>query len=246
MARTAPSLACRQPGSAFKPFVWLAALEQGMDPSSTVSDQPLTLGGWSPGNGRWRARGEVSLEEALAHSINTAAVRVLLAAGGARAVAAVAERLGVRGRFPNNASLALGTAEVTLIDLVAGYAPFANGGMRVTPYGIAVAHGGGRSLAVPNPAPVRAVSAEHAAEMRRMLAAVVSRGTGRAAALPGRMVAGKTGTTQDSRDAWFVGIAGGLVAGIWLGNDDARPMEDVSGGTLPARLFHDIMEEATR
>ena len=240
------TLARRQPGSAFKPFVWLAALEQGMDPSSTVSDQPLTLGGWSPGNGRWRARGEVSLEEALAHSINTAAVRVLLAAGGARAVAAVAERLGVQGRFPNNASLALGTAEVTLIDLVAGYAPFANGGMRVTPYGIAVAHGGGRSLAVPNPAPVRAVSAEHAAEMRRMLAAVVSRGTGRAAALPGRMVAGKTGTTQDSRDAWFVGIAGGLVAGIWLGNDDARPMEDVSGGTLPARLFHDVMEDTIR
>ncbi len=245
------TLARRQPGSAFKPFVWLAALERGLDPSSTVSDQPLTLGGWSPGNGRWRARGEVSLEEALAQSINTAAVRVLLAAGGAKPVAAVAERLGVHGRFPDNASLALGTAEVTLLDLAAGYAAFANGGLRVTPYGIAAAQGGGRALAVPNTAPVRVISAEHAAEMRRMLGAVVARGTGRAAAPPGsllagRAVAGKTGTTQDFRDAWFVGIAGGLVTGIWLGNDDARPMEDVSGGTLPARLFRDIMEETTR
>ena len=240
------TLARRQPGSAFKPFVWLAALEQGMDPSSTVSDQPLTLGGWSPGNGRWRARGEVTLEEALAHSINTAAVRVLLAGGGAKSVAAVAERLGVHGRFPDNASLALGTAEVTLLDLVAGYAPFANGGLRVTPYGISRAEGSGRLLAVPLTAPGRVISAGHAAEMRQMLGAVVSRGTGRAAGLPGRAVAGKTGTTQDSRDAWFVGIAGPWVIGIWLGNDDARPMEDVSGGSLPAMLFKNIMEDMTR
>jgi penicillin-binding protein 1A len=240
------TLARRQPGSAFKPFVWLAALERGMEPGSTVSDLPLTLGGWSPGNGRWRARGEVTLEEALAHSINTAAVRVLLAGGGAKWVAAVAERLGVHGRFPDNASLALGTAEVTLLDLVAGYAPFANGGLRVTPYGISRAEGSGRLLAVPLTAPGRVISAGHAAEMRQMLGAVVSRGTGRAAGLPGRAVAGKTGTTQDSRDAWFVGIAGPWVIGIWLGNDDARPMEDVSGGSLPAMLFKNIMEDMTR
>ncbi|MFC7553688.1 hypothetical protein ACFQU7_17770 [Pseudoroseomonas wenyumeiae] len=106
----------------------MTALEQGLSPASTVSDLPLNLGGWSPGNGRWRARGELSLEDALAHSINTAAVRVLLAAGGAKPVAAVAERLGVHGRFSNDASLALGTAEVTLLDLVTGYAAFANGG----------------------------------------------------------------------------------------------------------------------
>jgi penicillin-binding protein 1A len=233
----------RQPGSAFKPFVWLAALEQGLTPASPVSDLPLNLGGWSPGNGRWRARGELSLEEALAHSINTAAVRVLLAAGGARPVAAVAERLGVHGRFSDDASLALGTAEVTLLDLIAGYAPFANGGLRVTPYGIARAEGAGRVLAVPLTAPQRVISAEHAAEMRRMLGTVVERGTGRAAAVRGQRVGGKTGTTQDFRDAWFVGLAGRWVIGIWLGNDNASPMDDVQGGSLPARLFHDIVEE---
>jgi penicillin-binding protein 1A len=236
----------RQPGSAFKPFVWLAALEKGLDPSSTVSDGPLTLGGWSPGNGRWRARGEVSLEEALAQSINTAAVRVLLAAGGARPVAAVAERLGVHGRFPDNASLALGTAEVTLLDLVAGYAPFANGGMRVAPFGIARAEGRGRVLAVPMTAPERVITPAQAAEMRRMLSAVVERGTGRAAAVRGQRVAGKTGTTQDFRDAWFVGVASQWVIGIWLGNDDASPMEEVQGGGLPARLFRDIVEDMRR
>ncbi|MBO1075237.1 PBP1A family penicillin-binding protein [Roseomonas marmotae] len=236
----------RQPGSAFKPFVWLAALERGLESSSTVSDLPLNLGGWSPGNGRWRARGELSLEDALAHSVNTAAVRVLLAAGGAGPVAAVAERLGVHGRFPRDASLALGTAEVTLLDLAAAYAAFANGGLRVTPYGIARAEGAGRPLAVPMTAPARALSPGHAAEMRRMLSAVVERGTGRAAAVPGQRVGGKTGTTQDSRDAWFIGIAGQRVVGIWLGNDDASPMEDVQGGGLPARLFKEIVEEMSR
>lgn len=240
------TLARRQPGSAFKPFVWLAALERGMDPTSTVSDLPLTLGGWSPGNGRWRARGEISLEDALAHSINTAAVRLLLASGGAKAVAAVAERMGLHGRFADNASLALGTAEVTLLDLVAAYAPFANGGLRVTPYGIARAESAERVLAVPLTAPARVISQDHAAEMRRMLAAVVERGTGRAAAVPGQRVGGKTGTTQDSRDAWFVGMSSRWVIGIWLGNDNATPMDDVSGGSLPARLFKDILEEMAR
>ena len=240
------TLARRQPGSAFKPFVWLAALEHGMDPGSAVSDLPLTLSGWSPGNGRWRSRGEISLEEALAHSINTSAVRLLLASGGARSVAEVAERLGLRGRFANNASLALGTAEVTLLDLVAAYAPFANGGMRVTPYGIARAESGERVLAVPLTAPARVITTEHAAEMRRMLNAVVERGTGRGAAVPGQRIGGKTGTTQDSRDAWFVGMSSRWVIGIWLGNDDAAPMEDVSGGSLPARLFKEILEEMAR
>ncbi|EHL95316.1 penicillin-binding protein, 1A family [Acetobacteraceae bacterium AT-5844] len=240
------TLARRQPGSAFKPFVWLAALEHGMDPGSAVSDLPLTLSGWSPGNGRWRSRGEISLEEALAHSINTSAVRLLLASGGSRSVAEVAERLGLRGRFANNASLALGTAEVTLLDLVAAYAPFANGGMRVTPYGIARAESGERVLAVPLTAPARVITTEHAAEMRRMLNAVVERGTGRGAAVPGQRIGGKTGTTQDSRDAWFVGMSSRWVIGIWLGNDDAAPMEDVSGGSLPARLFKEILEEMAR
>ncbi|TCZ54266.1 transglycosylase domain-containing protein [Roseicella aquatilis] len=242
--------ALRQPGSAFKPFVYLAALEKGMRPEDEVSDAPLTLGGWSPGNGAWRPRGEISMEEALAHSVNTAAVRVLYRAGGPRAAVEAAQRLGVEGRFPKDASIALGTGEVTLLDLTAAYAAFANGGLRVKPFGIAAAQAGGSSRPAPRPAPVRAVAPEDAAALRRMLEAVVARGTGHAAALPGRMVAGKTGTTQDFRDAWFIGFTGSAgggamgstVIGVWLGNDDGRPMDSVSGGSLPARLFRDIAE----
>jgi penicillin-binding protein 1A len=237
----------RQPGSAFKPFVWLAAMERGLRPENSVSDAPLSLGGWSPGNGSWRSRGMITLEDALAHSVNTAAVRLLLQGGGARGVAAVARRLGVAGRLPEHPSLALGTAEVTLLDLTAAYAAFANDGFRVTPYGVQRAEAAERLLAVPRTAPQPALRPALAAAMRRMLGAVVREGTGRAAALPGRAVAGKTGTTQDFRDAWFVGIAGSrmgpLVIGVWLGNDDGSPMNEVSGGSLPARLFHDVLQE---
>ncbi len=240
----------RQPGSAFKPLVFLAALERGALPSDTVADTPLTLGRWSPGNGAWRSRGEITLEEAMAHSVNTAAVRVLQRAGGARDVAAVARRLGVSGTLPNDATLALGTGETTLLDLVAAYAAFANGGMRVTPHGIAAARAGGRPAATGNTAPSRAITADHAAAMRRMLTAVVASGTGRAAAPSGRAAAGKTGTTQDSRDAWFVGwvahSGGATVIGVWLGNDDASPMDNVAGGTLPARLFREVAEALPR
>lgn len=236
----------RQPGSAFKPFVWLAALEGGATPEDMVSDAPLSIGGWSPGNGNWRGRGEITLEDALAHSVNTAAVRVMQRGGGPKAAAAVAQRLGLAGRFPNAPSLALGTAEVTLLDLAAAYAPFANGGFRVTPYGVARAESRERLLAVPRTAPRPVISAAHAAAMRRMLGAVVRGGTGRAAAVPGRAIGGKTGTTQDSRDAWFIGIAEPLVIGVWLGNDDSSPMEDVRGGSLPAQLFRGIVEESRR
>ena len=233
----------RQPGSAFKPVYFLAALEHGMAPDDLVADTPLSLGGWSPGNGTWRPRGEITLEEALAHSVNTASVRVLLKAGGARAAIEMATRLGVEGRFPNDASLALGTGEVTLIDLATGYAAIANGGLRVTPHGIAGATTtGGRAAPVARIAPRRVVAAADAAALRRMLEAVVARGSGRAAAIPGRSIAGKTGTTQDFRDAWFMGMVGSRVIGIWLGNDDARPMDDVRGGTLPARLFREVAE----
>jgi penicillin-binding protein 1A len=232
----------RQPGSAFKPFVYLAAIEAGARPEDAVSDGPIRLGGWSPGNGNWRSRGEITIEDAFAHSVNTAAVRVMQRAGGARAVAAAAIRLGLPGPFPRDASIALGTAEVTLLDLVAAYAPFANGGRRVAPFGVAEARAEGRPIAWLPPAPAPVISATAAEAMRRMMAATVARGTGRAAAMPGLAVAGKTGTTQDNRDAWFIGIAGGLVMGIWLGNDDATPMEGVAGGGLPARLFRDILE----
>lgn len=225
------TLARRQPGSAFKPFVWLAALETGMTPDDTVLDAPIRIGNWSPQNHEHRFLGEISMEEALAQSVNTVAVRLLLKAGGPKAVIAVARRLGIDAALPNDASLALGTGEVTLLDLTAAYAPFFNGGRLVAPFGLE------RGMA-PHLPPV--IGADKAAMMARMLGAVVSRGSGRAAAIPGVAVAGKTGTTQDSRDAWFVGASNGTLIGVWFGNDDNRPMKQVLGGGLPARLFREL------
>ncbi len=223
-------LARRQPGSAFKPFTWLAALEAGVRPDDTVLDAPIRIGNWSPADFERQYLGEISVEEALAQSINTSAVRLLLQAGGPHAVARVAARLGIADRLPNDASLALGTGEVGLLELTASYAAFCNGGYRVTPFGT-------ESMRTP---PQSVVDPDLAAMMLSMMTAVVTRGTGRAAAVPGYSVAGKTGTTQDYRDAWFTGCIDGEVTGVWLGNDDNRPMKSVQGGGLPARLFHDI------
>jgi penicillin-binding protein 1A len=132
---------------------------------------------------------------------------------------------------------------VGLLEMAGAYATFFNGGVRVTPTGIESITADGRGVALPRAAPQRVLDPDVAAMMARMMAAVVSRGTGRAAALPGRMVAGKTGTTQDYHDAWFIGWTGGTIVGVWLGNDDNKPMHDVTGGSLPARLFHDIAGE---
>ncbi len=234
------TLARRQPGSAFKPFVWLAAMEKGVRPDDTVLDAPIRLGGWSPRDFEPRYLGEITVEEALAQSVNTAAVRLLLRAGGPRAAIAVARRCGITDKLPDNASVALGTGEVGLLELAAAYAPFFNGGRRVTPYGVASITAQGRTEAAAIGRPRSVIEPDLAAMMARMLAAVVNRGTGRDAAIAGRPVAGKTGTTQDSRDAWFIGWTGGEIIGVWLGNDDGAPMTDVMGGSLPARLFHSI------
>jgi penicillin-binding protein 1A len=233
-------VARRQPGSSFKVFVWLAALEAGMRPDDLVLDAPIRLGTWSPSNFDGRFRGEVTMEEALAQSLNTVSVRLLIQAGGARAVAAVARRLGIASALPNNDSLALGTADVGVLELASSYATFFNGGLRVTPTGLQSVLADGKPAKLGQTAPVRVVDPDHAAMMARMLTAVVARGSGRIAALPGRLVAGKSGTTQDYRDAWFVGFTGGRIIAVWLGNDDNRVMDKVSGGGLPAKLFHDI------
>lgn len=233
----------RQPGSAFKPIVWLAALEHGLRPDDTVLDAPLRIGAWAPQNFDGAFHGAVSLEEALAQSMNTAAVRVMQQAGGPRAAAAVARRLGIAGSLPDDLSLALGTGEVGLLELSAAYATLFNGGRAVLPQSIDMIEADRRTVRVPRPSQDRVVDPELAAMMARMMAAVVSRGSGRAAAVPGKLVAGKTGTTQDYRDAWFVGAVGGTVIGIWLGNDDGRPMRGVSGSGLPARLFREIALE---
>ena len=182
----------RQPGSVFKPFVFLAALEAGMRPEEAVADGPLSLGAWSPGNGQWRPRGELSVEESLAQSVNTSAVRVLLRAGGPRAAVSVARRLGLEGRMPLDASLALGTGEAGLLELAVAFAAFANGGYRLEPYGIASAvtgGGGGRARPVPTRAPPRRVVEPEQAEAMRGHArggGAPRHGAGRRPAGPGR------------------------------------------------------------
>jgi penicillin-binding protein 1A len=254
------TLARRQPGSAFKPFVWLAALEAGMRPDDTVLDGPLRIGNWSPVDFEPGWRGEVSLEQALAQSLNTASVRLMQRAGGPRVVQAVAHRLGITDTLPDVPALALGTGEVGLLEMTAAYAAFFNGGNLVVPHGIEQVRIGGAPAPLPQPEPHPVIKPELAAMMVRMMGAVVREGTGRAAAIPGLDVAGKTGTTQDNRDAWFIGSVsggsvgggsvgggsvgggsvGGRVIGIWIGRDDDTPMKGVMGGGLPSVLFRQI------
>ncbi len=219
----------RQPGSAFKPFVWQTALENGMVPTDLVLDAPVKVGSWQPENFEREYRGEITLDEALAHSVNTVSVRLLTKFGGPKPVAATAARMGIISSLPKDATLALGTGEVGLLELTAAYAPFFNGGNRVVPFAVE-----------PREPPENVIRPEHAAMMADMMASVVNRGSGKAAALPGRLVAGKTGTTSDYRDAWFIGSVNGMMIGVWMGNDDNQPMKNVVGGGLPARLFHDI------
>ena len=235
------TLARRQPGSAFKPFVWLNALEHGARPDDQVLDGPLRIGTWSPEDFEPGWRGEVSLEQALALSLNTAAVRLEMQYGGPAAVAGVAHRLGVSGTLPDLPSLALGTGEVSLLDMATAYAAFFNGGRTITPHAILSGSADGKPVAIAWPEARPAIDPDLAAMMVRMMAAVVRRGgTGAAAAVPGRFVAGKTGTTQDNRDAWFIGGVDGRIIAVWVGNDDSTPMRGVMGGGLPAMIFRQI------
>ncbi|ABI61267.1 Multimodular transpeptidase-transglycosylase PBP 1A [Granulibacter bethesdensis CGDNIH1] len=231
----------RQPGSSFKPFVWLVAMENGEEPDDTVSDAPIRVGNWSPSNYEPGSVGDITLETALAHSVNTAAVRLLLRDGGPAAVIEAAHRLGVEDNFPRNASIALGTADAGLLEMTAAYASFFNGGYRVTPRAIEAGTADHRPIQITAPVGEAVMTPEVSKDMTRMLQAVVARGTGRAASIPGHMVGGKTGTTQDYRDAWFIGcVDDRTVIGVWVGNDDRTPMRNITGGSLPARLFHDI------
>jgi penicillin-binding protein 1A len=234
------TLARRQPGSAFKAFVWLAALQHGMRPDDTVLDAPLRIGNWSPVDFEPGWRGEVTLEQALAQSLNTCSVRLEMRVGGPAAVAAVAHHLGITDKLPDLPSLALGTGEVGLLEMTAAYATFFNGGHLVSPHAILAASADRKPVVIPWPAPRAVIDPDHAAMMVRMMAAVVRNGTGRGAAVPGRLVAGKTGTTQDNRDAWFIGGVDGRIIGVWVGNDNGTPMRGVMGGGVPATLFREV------
>ena len=237
--------AYRQPGSAFKPFVFLAALESGMTPDTVTSDKPVTINGWRPKNYKNRYRGKVTLREGLAHSINTVAVRLTMEVGRWRVVR-TARRLGIGSRLHSRPSIALGTAEVNLVELTSAYAPFANGGKGVLPHIIKRVRTARGKVVYRRrgSGPGRVVAHAYVGAMNEMMNATLMDGTGKQAALARHPAGGKTGTTQNSRDAWFIGYTSHLVAGVWVGNDDGGPMKKVTGGTLPARIWKSIMTEA--
>jgi penicillin-binding protein 1A len=235
----------RQPGSAFKPFVYLTALEKGLTPDTIREDGPLNVKGWKPENYSREYFGPVTLTNALALSLNTVAVRVGMEVGP-RNVAATARRLGIYSKLDVNASLALGTSEVTPLEMVSAYGAFANGGYLVEPRIIREirTRNGEVIFTRADPEPVQVIAPPILAMLNTMLRETLVSGTGKKAELPGWEAAGKTGTSQDFRDAWFIGYTGTLVAGVWLGNDDGSPTKRVTGGNLPVEIWSKFMKSA--
>ena len=234
----------RQPGSAFKLFVYLAALESGMKPTDTMVDEPVTIDGWTPRNSTRTNRGPVTLREAFALSINTISAKIG-AQLGFGTIADMARRFGISSQISTFPSMVLGTSDVRLIDMTRAFASVANQGVSVAPYAIRrVVTADGRMLYQHSAEEGRVLVAPWvAAGMTDLLQSAVMTGTGRAAQI-GRPVAGKTGTTQSNRDGWFIGFSSGLTAGVWMGRDDAKPIAGLQGGTAPARAFHDFMATA--
>jgi penicillin-binding protein 1A len=240
--------AWRQPGSSFKPFVYLAAFEHGYTADSLMHDAPVTIGKrWRPGNYGGHYEGDITLTRAFAKSSNVVAAQLAYTVGP-KIVAATAHRVGIESKLAAMPSIALGTSVVTPLEMTQSYAAFANGGMRVNAFGVTrIRTRSGKLLyARRGPGLGRAMSPENAAAVTRLMMQVMTDGTGRAARLDGRDSAGKTGTTQDFRDAWFIGYSADYVCGVWFGNDDSTPMKHVTGGSLPAHLFKNFMEEAEK
>lgn len=237
----------RQPGSSFKPFVYLAALEAGMTPYDTREDVPVSVGDWTPRNFGGHEYGTVTLTQALARSVNTIAVQVAQEVG-VDAVIEAAKRCGIASPLRGTASLALGTSEVTPMEMTRAYATFASGGLRVYPYFVTeVTDASGKVLYRRKDGPRERVIASHVMQdLTAMLYAVVTEGTGGRAGLWDHEVAGKTGTTQDYHDAWFVGFSADYATAVWVGNDDASPMRGVTGGSLPAEIWRDVMRTAEK
>ena len=234
----------RQPGSAFKLFVYLAALESGMKPTDMMVDRPVDINGWQPRNSTRTHAGPVSLREAFARSINTISAQIGQQLGFST-IADMARRFGITSRISTFPSMVLGTSDVRLIEMTQAFASVANRGVAVTPYGITkVVTVNGRELYRHEPSEQRVLVAPWvAAEMTDLLQSAVLTGTGRAAQI-GRPVAGKTGTTSSNKDGWFIGFSSGLTTGVWMGRDDARAVAGLQGGTAPARAFHDFMAVA--
>ncbi len=234
----------RQPGSAFKLFVYLTALEAGMKPTDTIVDEPVTIDGWTPRNSTRTHQGAVSLREAFSRSINTVSAKIGSELGFGT-IADMARRFGIGGNISTYPSMVLGTSDVRLIDMTRAFASVQNKGIAVTPYAVRkVVTAEGRLLYQHERDEERVLVAPWvAAEMTDLLQSAVLTGTGRAAQI-GRPVAGKTGTTQSNKDGWFIGFSSGLTTGVWMGRDDAKPIGGLQGGTAPARAFHDFMTVA--
>jgi penicillin-binding protein 1A len=236
----------RQPGSAFKLFVYLAALEDGLEPDDIVIDEPVTFGNWSPRNSDGQFRGEMTVREAFARSVNTVAVQ-LAARVGFDTVADMARRFGITTKIDTQPAMALGTSNVTLLELTTAYASVARGGVAARPYGITkVTTSRGRVLYTREAEEPRMLVAPWvAAKTTDLMKSVVDGGTGRGAAI-GREIAGKTGTTSSNKDGWFLGFTGDLVAGVWMGRDDARRVPGLAGGRAPTQAFATFMRAATK
>ncbi|MCW8914322.1 MAG: PBP1A family penicillin-binding protein [Magnetovibrio sp.] len=236
----------RQPGSAFKPIVFLAGFDTGLSPDSVMADEPITIEEWSPQNFKKEYLGDMTLKEAMKRSINTVAVKVSEHAGRDN-VQAMAKKLGITARLTDAPSLALGVSELSLLEITAAYGPFANGGYGVWPYAISeIQDAHGNALYVRSGGgPGRVIPKGYAGAMNSMLSEVINsdKGTGKGARIK-RPAAGKTGTSQGYRDAWFVGYTPDLITGVWMGNDNGTSMKRVTGGGLPTRLWRDFMTQA--
>ena len=232
----------RQPGSAFKPLVYLAGLESGLSPEQKFTDAPFSVEAWTPKNYDEVYEGEVTMQRALTKSLNTVAVQVSETAGRERVIEA-ARRLGITAPLRPHPSIALGSFEVNLLELTAAYAHFANGGFQTFPYIIdtAITKSGTILYERTAPAPPRVIGPREVEAMNDMLVATIKSGTGRRAAIDGQTLAGKTGTSQNWRDAWFIGYSGAVVAGVWVGNDNGGPMNKVTGSGLPAQIWRAFM-----
>jgi penicillin-binding protein 1A len=238
------SEARRQPGSAFKPFVYMAAMENGMSPDTVLNDAPIRIGKWTPKNYNDKYYGRVSLTTALSRSLNSVAVQLAQAVGPA-AVVETAWRMGIESNLEPNLSIALGTSEVTPLELTAAYVPFANGGFRPDIHFVKrIRNAKGEVLYQHSGAPgPRIARAEVIGAMNAMMAQTISDGTARRAAF-GWPAAGKTGTSQNARDAWFVGYTANLTTGVWFGNDNGAPTKNITGGSLPAAAWNEFMTAA--
>ncbi|MEZ5983475.1 MAG: PBP1A family penicillin-binding protein [Parvularculaceae bacterium] len=239
--------ALRQPGSAFKPFVYAAAMEAGLTPQSSFVDQPIDIDGWQPSNYGDGYQGRMRLTEAVAKSVNTIAVQVSELIGREKVVE-MAKRLGIRSDIPVVASVALGGVNVTLEELTAAYLPFANFGLSAEPYSIERIEDQNLEVIYQHASAKRTRLFDEtvAEEMNHLLYQVMHGGTGAGASLGNRVAAGKTGTTNDWRDAWFIGYTAQLASGVWVGNDDFRPMDHVTGGQLPAKIWKAFMLAASQ